>query len=191
MKNFKEIKYLKEKGSRLQCDATRRHVEPRGHRVGCYSRRWWIGCGEMLYQAGVILVHDSHLLGYTMYLTMKTLKTWLLLAIRWARFSKRLLTLGLGTKRLRRCIKCWELLFLQMASNCCGIKLGWATNNQYCSIYLDTEPWQQVNDLHSSGQMLPTGVRPLKTPTVCESEQDENKLSIEKSKLYVCARIKS
>ena len=51
-------------------------------RNGRCGRRWWIGCGEMLYQASVILVHDSHLLGYTMYLTMKTLKTWLLLAIR-------------------------------------------------------------------------------------------------------------
>ncbi|GFY87571.1 hypothetical protein Acr_05g0012100 [Actinidia rufa] len=33
--------------------------------------RWWIGRGEELYQAGVILIHDSHLLGHTMYLAVE------------------------------------------------------------------------------------------------------------------------
>ena len=59
---------------------------------------------------------------------------------------------------------------------CCDIKLGRTTNGQYCSIYLDIEPWQQLGDLHSSEQTLPAGVRPLKTPLTCESDHGENKL---------------
>ena len=44
----------------------------RGATGGAAGGRW-IGCGEMLYQAGVILVHDSHLFSHTMYLTVKSL----------------------------------------------------------------------------------------------------------------------
>ena len=52
----------------------------------------------------------------------------------------------------------------------CGRKLGQAANSQYCYIYLGTELRQQLGDLHSNEQTLPTGVRPLKIPPVCKSD---------------------
>ncbi|GFY96826.1 hypothetical protein Acr_11g0011320 [Actinidia rufa] len=45
-----------------------------------------------------------------------------------------MITCGTGNKRLRRYIKIRELSFPQTAPNCCGKKLGRATNSQYCSV---------------------------------------------------------
>ena len=42
----------------------------------CYGGRWWIIGSEMLYQACIILVHDSNMLGDPMHFTMETLKIW-------------------------------------------------------------------------------------------------------------------
>ncbi|GFY99322.1 hypothetical protein Acr_13g0007230 [Actinidia rufa] len=43
---------------------------------GCYHERWWIIGGEVLYQEGIVFVHNPDLLGDSMHFTVETLKIW-------------------------------------------------------------------------------------------------------------------
>ena len=40
------------------------------------SRRWLVVCGEVLYQADIVLVHDPNLFGDPKQLIVKALKIW-------------------------------------------------------------------------------------------------------------------
>ncbi|GFZ08154.1 hypothetical protein Acr_19g0010910 [Actinidia rufa] len=73
---------------------------------------------------------------------------WAGLAIGWDLFPGGLLALGLGRLRLRRCIEVRELSFPQTAPNCCGKKLGRATNSQYCSVSSALDLGCLKGDLH-------------------------------------------
>ncbi|GFS46180.1 hypothetical protein Acr_00g0100630 [Actinidia rufa] len=88
------------------------------------------------------------------------------------RASRGLLVLGLGNKRLRRCIESLELSFPQTTPNCCGRNLG--TNNQQSILLLISVSTSGVRVvICAREQTLLAGARPLQTPPAWRSDQGE------------------
>ena len=57
------------------------------------------------------------------------------------------LALGVGNKRLRRCIESQELLFSQTAPNYCDKNLGEQSNSQYCLFALTLDLSNKMGNL--------------------------------------------
>ncbi|GFZ10787.1 hypothetical protein Acr_22g0001850 [Actinidia rufa] len=110
-----------------------------------------------VYKAGVVLVHDPHLLGHAMYFVMETLQIWNLASVGHGRCSiiQGLLALGLGRLQLRRCIE--NCRSHRRRQTVVVKKLGRATNSHNCSGSSVLDLGQLKGDLHRRTEMKGRG----------------------------------